>query len=126
MSWTASSAISVDNSCLSIDLAPALGSPYTARAFKATGPQRMFARDPATRRLAARILTAQAATTIVIAALCLVFAGRTADDWNWLKELAPWLDAMNMIDGKAAVYVCKHYTCMAPVTGAAELRALLK
>jgi F0F1-type ATP synthase assembly protein I len=37
----------------------------------------MFARDPATRRLAARILTAQAATTIVIAALCLVFAGRT-------------------------------------------------
>jgi F0F1-type ATP synthase assembly protein I len=37
----------------------------------------MLARDPATRRLAARILGAQAATTIVIAALCLVFAGRT-------------------------------------------------
>src|SRR5512139_1030933 len=37
----------------------------------------MLARDPATRRLAVRILGAQAATTIVIAALCLVFAGRT-------------------------------------------------
>jgi F0F1-type ATP synthase assembly protein I len=37
----------------------------------------MLARDPATRRLAARILGAQAATTIVIAALCLVIAGRT-------------------------------------------------
>ena len=37
----------------------------------------MLARDPATRRLAARILGAQAATTIVIAALCLVFAGGT-------------------------------------------------
>ena len=36
----------------------------------------MLARDPATRRLAARILGAQAATTIVIAALCLVFGGR--------------------------------------------------
>jgi F0F1-type ATP synthase assembly protein I len=37
----------------------------------------MFARDPAIRRIAVRILAAQAATTIVIAALCLVFAGKT-------------------------------------------------
>ena len=37
----------------------------------------MLARDPATRRLAARILGAQAATTIVIAALCFAFAGKT-------------------------------------------------
>jgi F0F1-type ATP synthase assembly protein I len=36
----------------------------------------MLARDPATRRLAARILGAQAATTIVIAAVCLAIAGR--------------------------------------------------
>jgi F0F1-type ATP synthase assembly protein I len=37
----------------------------------------MFARDPAFRRIATRILAAQAATTIVIAALCFVFAGKT-------------------------------------------------
>jgi F0F1-type ATP synthase assembly protein I len=35
------------------------------------------ARDPEIRRIAARILLAQAATTILIAALCLVFLGRT-------------------------------------------------
>jgi F0F1-type ATP synthase assembly protein I len=33
--------------------------------------------DPEIRRIAARILLAQAATTILIAALCLVFSGRT-------------------------------------------------
>jgi F0F1-type ATP synthase assembly protein I len=35
------------------------------------------ARDPEIRRIAVRILLAQAATTILIAALCLVFSGRT-------------------------------------------------
>ena len=34
------------------------------------------ARDPEIRRIAARILLAQAATTILIAALCLVFKGQ--------------------------------------------------
>lgn len=37
----------------------------------------MLARDAETRRIAARILLIQAATTIVIAALCLVLWGRT-------------------------------------------------
>lgn len=52
-------------------------SPYTARAFEATGDS-MNARDAASRRIAARILLTQAGTTIAIAAICLVASGRIA------------------------------------------------
>lgn len=52
-------------------------SPYTARAFEATGDS-MNARDAASRRIAARILLTQAGTTIAIAAICLVAWGRIA------------------------------------------------
>lgn len=49
---------------------------YCAR-FQGQWVFKMIARDAETRRIAARILTIQAATTILIAALCLALWGRT-------------------------------------------------
>ncbi len=68
----------------------------------------MLARDPATRRLAARILGAQAATTIVIAALCFAFAGRT--------------QALSALAGGGIGLVANAYmsfSALRPITGAA-------
>lgn len=68
----------------------------------------MFARDPATRRLAVRILGAQAATTIVIAALCLVIAGR--------------IQALSALAGGGIGLVANAYmsfSALRPISGAA-------
>src|SRR5690606_41285411 len=76
-SWTASCPRFEDNNCLCMDLERSMLSPYTARAFEATGTS-MIARDASTRRIAARILLTQAGTTIAIAAICLLAWGRIA------------------------------------------------
>ncbi len=38
---------------------------------------------------------------------------------------APSIDAMQPVEGRAAAYVCRNYTCQLPVTEAAELEKLL-
>ena len=48
------------------------------------------------------------------------------DAGRWLAERAPWLRDMKPAAGGAArAYVCKHFTCQAPVGTGAELRGLL-
>ncbi len=42
-----------------------------------------------------------------------------------LESRAPWLSSMKKIDGRAAAYVCEHYTCQAPVCTPGDLRELL-
>jgi len=44
---------------------------------------------------------------------------------RWLAARAPWLAGMRPIDGRATAYVCEEFTCRAPVTDPAQLRALL-
>jgi uncharacterized protein YyaL (SSP411 family) len=38
----------------------------------------------------------------------------------------PLLEGRRPVDGKAAAYVCRHFTCRAPVTDKAELIAALQ
>jgi uncharacterized protein YyaL (SSP411 family) len=42
-----------------------------------------------------------------------------------LGRLLPWTAAMGMRDGKATAYVCQEFTCQAPTTDPAALRAAL-
>ena len=43
-----------------------------------------------------------------------------------LAEISPLLKGKTQIDGKATVYICQNFTCSAPVTSPADLRALLE
>jgi uncharacterized protein YyaL (SSP411 family) len=43
-----------------------------------------------------------------------------------LVEISPLLQGKTAVDGKPTAYVCQNFTCSAPVTSAAELRALLE
>ena len=43
-----------------------------------------------------------------------------------LSEISPLLQGKTAVDGQPTAYVCENFTCSAPVTSAAELRALLK
>jgi uncharacterized protein len=47
-------------------------------------------------------------------------------DDAWLSQHVPALKGMGPIDGKAAAYICRHFTCELPVTSAEELRTRLK
>jgi uncharacterized protein YyaL (SSP411 family) len=40
-------------------------------------------------------------------------------------EGVPLLEGRELVDGHAAAYVCEHFVCQAPVTGAEELAAAL-
>ena len=42
-----------------------------------------------------------------------------------LSRLASFVAGMRPIDGKPAAYVCRDFVCLAPVTTAGELEALL-
>jgi uncharacterized protein YyaL (SSP411 family) len=44
----------------------------------------------------------------------------------FLAEKLEALREMKPIDGRATAYVCENFTCRAPVTAPAELRALLQ
>ena len=43
-----------------------------------------------------------------------------------LEKLLPPAAGKDMVDGKPAAYVCKNFTCKAPVTTPEELKALNK
>lgn len=42
-----------------------------------------------------------------------------------LEKISPLLTGKNQLNGKATAYVCRNFTCSAPVTSATELRKLL-
>jgi uncharacterized protein YyaL (SSP411 family) len=42
-----------------------------------------------------------------------------------IGDVLPWLAAMRPVDGRAAAYVCREFTCQAPVTDPSALAALL-
>ena len=42
-----------------------------------------------------------------------------------LAELLPWVAGMHEVSGRSAAYLCRGFSCERPVTGAAELGALL-
>jgi uncharacterized protein YyaL (SSP411 family) len=42
-----------------------------------------------------------------------------------IAQLLPWLAAMDVVNGRAAAYVCQNFTCQAPVTDPAALDAAL-
>jgi uncharacterized protein YyaL (SSP411 family) len=48
-----------------------------------------------------------------------------SDGQTWIAQRAPWLAGMKRIDGRATAYVCEEFACQAPMSAAAELRALL-
>jgi uncharacterized protein YyaL (SSP411 family) len=43
-----------------------------------------------------------------------------------LVSLAPYLDPMVPVGGKATAYICENYACMKPVTDPAELEDSLR
>ena len=63
--------------------------------------------------------------TIVRSALRprLVLAGHA--DETGAPSRVPLLEGRHAVDGRGAAYLCERFACRAPVTGAAELEALL-
>ena len=47
--------------------------------------------------------------------------GMTTGEQSSLARLAPWMASMKPIDGKAAAYVCRHFSCERPLVDAEEL-----
>jgi len=64
-----------------------------------------------------------AATYLPFAIVVPVTAGKRQDE---LGRRLPWIAPMSLHDGRATAYVCRDFTCRAPVTGADELRSLLR
>jgi uncharacterized protein YyaL (SSP411 family) len=54
----------------------------------------------------------------------LVLAGGTGDAED--AGDVPLLEGRTAVDGRAAAYVCEHFTCLRPVTEPDDLRALLE
>ena len=48
------------------------------------------------------------------------------NDGTGIHEIAPFVHDKNMIDGKAALYVCKNYNCTLPVTSPGEVPDLIR
>jgi len=38
-----------------------------------------------------------------------------------LEKLAPYTQTQEMVDGKATVYICRHFTCEAPLTNSSQV-----
>ncbi|MEX2604077.1 MAG: glycoside hydrolase family 9 protein, partial [Gracilimonas sp.] len=49
----------------------------------------------------------------------------TSDSKNLLNEIAEYTSAQKKIDGKPALYVCKHFTCKQPLSGLDEIKVAL-
>jgi uncharacterized protein YyaL (SSP411 family) len=64
------------------------------------------------------------ARTYLPAAVTIVRPAGPAPDA--LRARLPWLAAMDMVGGRAAAYVCRNFTCEAPVTDSAELDTRLQ
>ena len=45
---------------------------------------------------------------------------------DWLERVLPWVTPMVARDGRATAYVCRDFTCQAPVHTAEELVARLR
>jgi hypothetical protein len=50
----------------------------------------------------------------------------TAERQVELSRLVPLLSAMRAVDGRSAVYLCRNFTCLPPVTTLAELEGMLR
>ncbi|MDH3813778.1 MAG: thioredoxin domain-containing protein [Acidobacteriota bacterium] len=57
------------------------------------------------------------------AAVLLVPPGKSGGK---IRELAPFAEAYEPVDGKAAAYVCRDFTCQLPTTDPSKLKALLQ
>jgi uncharacterized protein len=55
----------------------------------------------------------------------IVLAASGGSAQGWLAGRAPWIAEMKPLANRATAYVCEEFACRAPVSDAAELRALL-
>jgi uncharacterized protein YyaL (SSP411 family) len=56
----------------------------------------------------------------------ILLAADGGEGQSWLAGRAPWLAAMKPRDGVATAHVCEEFSCRAPVSEAAELRAIIQ
>jgi uncharacterized protein YyaL (SSP411 family) len=71
----------------------------------------------------ARLIATVRAMYLPQAAVLLVTPGKAGAT---IRELAPFAEAYEPVDGKAAAYVCRDFTCQLPTTDPAKLRTLLE
>jgi len=74
--------------------------------------------DPATEALERAVTDSYRPFTLVVP----VVPGAWQDA---LARHMPVVGALRMVDGRPTAYVCRRFTCQAPVTSRAELSALL-
>ncbi len=55
----------------------------------------------------------------------LVIANLDAADYKLLEESCPLLAGRQLLDGKATVYICRNFTCSAPLNNSEQLRQAL-
>jgi uncharacterized protein YyaL (SSP411 family) len=75
--------------------------------------------DPTTQALVAEVRKRHLPNTVVL-------LHPPGDAGRAIEEIAPFVKAQGMVDGKPAAYVCENFACRAPVTSAAELAKLLE
>jgi uncharacterized protein YyaL (SSP411 family) len=71
----------------------------------------------------ATLLKTVRATYLPHAAVLLVPPG---EDGSTIRRLAPFAESYEPVDGKAAAYVCRDFTCQLPTTDPAKLKELLE
>jgi uncharacterized protein len=55
-----------------------------------------------------------------------VLLHQPGDEGRQIEAIAPFTREQNTIDGKAAAYVCRDFSCQAPVTDATEMMSLIE